>query len=415
MNILVVAECINKNKTSEGICTTNFLNALGRSSHTTDCLYMQMLQHEVDNPEWIDQRVNLLKIPNGFIDRLVYRSRLVRKICSRFLGINLLRERRSSRFAKNLRKLLKNKSYDLVISRTIAGSLASPKAGLKERKLLNGKWLVNFNDPVPITMMPYPYFKGKVQFPRLTRNDEQLVQRIVAAADFISSPSELLTRHILDFTKENRKPSVTLPHIYVDAEVSDKETFLNPEKFNIVHAGSLLKERNPQYLLEAYNRFLTEYPEVIKDVVLTFFGNIHSSHLERFENLKYPENVFLFNKRIPHDEALAVLKNSDVLIILEAISDFSPFMPGKLAEYIGMNRVIWSLSPENSETRRILGHEYPFQNEADDVEGMVASLREMYALWLNKGDQMGLNRDDLTHYISDQHVSESMVELVKPS
>ncbi len=411
--ILVIAECINKNKTSQGIGTTSFLNALAQGPFEIDCVYLQQIQHELTGTSHINQKVNLVKINNTFVDRLIYKLKPIKRWYAKYLGINLLRARRAAKFKKVLRPLLLKKKYDVVFVRTIAGSIASHTAVLSLSKHIDFKWVVNFNDPAPATLMPYPYFNGIIDYPKQMAKDEATVREIVRSCHGITSPSVILTQRFLDFTglQADDKKVYRFPHIFVQPEHIQTPSFLDKSKFNIVHPGSLLGPRNPEFLLKALKEFIELNPKDSERIKLTFFGKIHNAHKPLFETFPYQNNLEVRDKRIPHEEALGVLEESDVLIILEAIADESPFMPGKLAEFIGLNKIIWALSPEKSETRRILGKNYEWQCKADDQKMIFNQLNALVKKEKNNKD-FGAIDQDLKKYVSPEHVVEEMHRVI---
>jgi hypothetical protein len=224
----------------------------------------------------------------------------------------------------------------------------------------------------------------------------------------------LLTQRFLDFAgvRAEDKKVYKFPHIFVAPQHIKTPSFLNPEKCNIVHPGSLLGPRNPEFLLNAFARFIEEQPEKAALTKLTFFGTIHAKHKPLFDTFPHPEFLDIRDMRIPHEAALDVLKESSVLIILEAIADESPFMPGKLAEFIGLNKVVWALSPTKSETRRILGADYLYQCEADDALEIQKQLSALYQKW-ESDKSMELKQADLSKYVSPMHVVDEMELILK--
>jgi hypothetical protein len=411
--ILVVAECINKNKTSEGIGTTSFLNALAQGPFEVDCVYFQHVQHELSDTSHIDKRINLIKIENGIIDQIVQKVRPVRRWTQKNLGVNILRARRAAKFQKALKRLIKKGNYNLLFVRTIAGSIASHTAVFNLSKQLDFKWVVNFNDPAPASLMPYPYFDGKTDYPKQMANDEAVVKEIVRSCDGITSPSVLLTQRFLDFTgvRAEDKKVYKFPHIFVAPQHIKTPSFLDKGKFNVVHPGSLLGPRNPEFLLKAFKTFIEQNPEKAAATKLTFFGTIHAKHKPLFDAFPHPEFLDVRDKRIPHEEALGVLQESSVLIILEAIADESPFMPGKLAEFIGLIKTVWALSPKKSETRRILGLEYPYQCEANNEDEIYKQLNALFDAW-KENKQLPLSNEKLLAYVSPKHVVEEMEKIL---
>jgi hypothetical protein len=292
----------------------------------------------------------------------------------------------------------------------VANSIASHEAILN---LVNQRslppWIANFNDPVPSSMMPYPYNKNQSSFSKKIKKDEMLVKQVIQLAPGITSPSLLLTKRFLDFydVKKEEENIFRFPHVYYPPAKLDTSLALNPNKLNLVHAGSLMKERSPEYLLRSLELLARKDESFRKNIELLFLGNIHPLHLHFFSKFPFPEMIKLINQRVPHTQTLGLLKRADVLIIIEAISDESPFMPAKLAEYIGLDRMIWSLSPDSSETRRILGSSHPFQSRADDVDQLYAQWELAFLKWKNQ-ESFELNRPDLANYISPAHVNKEL-------
>jgi glycosyltransferase involved in cell wall biosynthesis len=398
--ILVVAECINKDKTSEGIGTTSFLNALADGPFQIDCLFYQYPKLELENTGHIHFKIKLIKINNNFGDRWIQNNVRIRNFFTSKLGVHLFRVYRSWRFLIKFKAMDLN-HYDLVITRTIAMSIASHAAMLKVKNK-SFKWIVNFNDPVPISLMPYPYFDGVIKQRKHHDRESQLVKDICAACDGIATPSKLLTEKFVNFANVSSKKTVNWPHIFNPMPVT-KDELLPKDKLNILHVGTLLNERDPSFLLEAFGVFLKNNPEFKSQVLLSFIGPIKSCHLPLLDKFEFQENLYVKNGRIPHQVALAAINEAEVVIILEATSDESTFMPGKLAEFLGLNKLVWSLSPKKSETRRILGEDYPHQTEANNIDEMVVQLERFAKLYENKV-AFGHHNSTLSAYVSPGNV-----------
>lgn len=377
--VLIVAECLNKDKTSEGISTSNFLNALGNGPFEIHCLFYQFVQFEINFINHIDNKIILYKIKNSIIDQLIQKLGPIRNRLSEYFGFNLLRFWRSIRFKKNINKLIKSFNYDLIFVRTIAGSFASHVAVHELARNNKIKWIAYFNDPVPVSLMPFPYYVSESKKSKQLKKDESLVKDIILSSNAISSPSHFLNLRFLKFSnlKLSEKKAFLFPHIFINPSHFESSTFLNPSFFNIVHIGSLLKERNPIHLLNAFSAFISNFPSLAVNFRLSFIGNIHPSHLSVFKNFPYQSNLNIINVRVPYEVALNIISTSDIQLILEAVSDESPFMPVKLSDSIGLNKIIWSLSPDFSEIRRILGSKYPYQCKADAVSDIQNHLLHM--------------------------------------
>ena len=87
------------------------------------------------------------------------------------------------------------------------------------------------------------------------------------------------------------------------------------------------------------------------------------------------------------------------LIVLEAIANFSPFMPGKISDYIMANKPIIALTPINSEVTRLLGEDYPYRAAVNEQDAILSILNQLWDAW-KENSQLHLDRPDLKNYIS---------------
>jgi hypothetical protein len=73
------------------------------------------------------------------------------------------------------------------------------------------------------------------------------------------------------------------------------------------------------------------------------------------------DNVLIYNKRIPYNQALNKQKNADFLLLIESGQEFSPFLPTKFVDYVNSGNPIIFLTPDKSEISRLLTNDYPFK------------------------------------------------------
>ena len=128
----------------------------------------------------------------------------------------------------------------------------------------------------------------------------------------------------------------------------------------MLHAGNLLQARQPQGSFEAFESFLSRVPEAREEARLILVGR--TGHHTQYLNSKareHPEIVVIPENRSFREVSLLQEKSS-VNIILEAKSEISPFLPGKFAHCVKADKPILHLGPEKSETKRLLGNEYPY-------------------------------------------------------
>ena len=113
----------------------------------------------------------------------------------------------------------------------------------------------------------------------------------------------------------------------------------------LVYFGDL-NSRAAVPFIKAVKKAYNDFPEDFKGVVC--FG---THHVIEFKNMlmKYKaEEIFDIRPPIEYNESLKKMKESEILLIIEANMKESPFCPSKLFDYLFSNRPILAISPEKN-------------------------------------------------------------------
>jgi len=300
---------------------------------------------------------------------------------------------------------LKKKSFqpDLILTLSKGASFRPHYAVLKLPHLHN-KWIAYVHDPFPFHYYPRPYNWVESSYDK----KELFFRKVSEKAKFSAFPSQLLKEWMSSYFPDFSKTGVIIPHQNAKYEVLNNAFpyYFDVSKFNLLHAGNLMKERSPEGLIEGFKVFLKNNPEAKKDVRLILLGNAFD-HTQVLENYKkdIPE-MFVYNGNKPFDEVYHIQKNVSVNIILEAKSEISPFLPAKFPHCIEANKTILSLAPYYSETRLLLGKDYTYWAEVDNIEKIALLIEQLYQLWKQNPENLLLNRNDLKEYVSVTHLKE---------
>ena len=103
-----------------------------------------------------------------------------------------------------------------------------------------------------------------------------------------------------------------------------------------------------------------------------------------------------------------IQKKSSVNIILETKSTISPFLPGKFPHCVNADKPILLLGPYNSESRRLLGEDYKFWAEIDEIDKIAGHIENLYLQWKKDPSQLKLNRPDLEAYLSVKYLKKQL-------
>lgn len=412
-NILVLAETIDAEKSSAGKANRALVEALRTSGFLVKIHHFSHISVDIPKVKTI-----LISEKKTDINYILSRTQ---RVFQRFTGKNWSK-RLESRFGfsftfKNdvnsmVSALRKEKStdYDLVITLSKGASYRTHAALLKLPKWYS-KWLAYVHDPYPFHWYPPPY----EWFEAGHKQKERFFTEVAEKAKWLGYPSQLLAEWMGQFQDSFREKAVILPHQLLDQQpVSENfPAYFNPSKFTVLHAGNLLKQRDPFLLLAAWQLFLKRNPRAQENAQLLLLGSASYHEPQLTKKCKTIPSVYKSDGYVNHLEVKAMEHAASVNIILEAVSDTSPFLPAKFPGLVQANRKIFHLGPKNSESRRLLGKNHRFLAEANDVEKIAELLAELFKMWKENPVELKLNRTDLEDYFLPETLRKQVQKFLK--
>lgn len=288
------------------------------------------------------------------------------------------------------------------------GNSYRPHKALLSLPNWHSKWYAYVHDPFPQQLYPRPYnfvpygFKQKRNFFR----------DITVSAKRIVFPSQLLQDWMLSYFVDLEGKSLIIPHqLSSQIEVNPKlPDYFSPNKFNVLHGGNLLDLRDPKPVVEAFSLFLQQNASAKENASLIFLGKKSKFTAYLQKKAEDIPQIYTSQDYVPFEEVFVMQQKASVNIILEARSEISPFLPGKFVHCVEANAPIILVGPYYSESKRLLGATYPYNFEFDDIEKITKAFHKMYAQWQENKKFLKLNRPDLEHYLSHEHLKEVLEE-----
>ena len=403
-NILVVVDSINQDDSSGSKCNVALIINLVKAGYNVKVYHHSRKSISIDGAECVKINVdkgNWVYVVGGFLRFLTRKFNLITTpFIEKKIGFSPAFLSDVHDFTKALKKDTFNP--DLVITLSKAASFRPHKALLNIKKW-HSKWLAYVHDPFPFHFYPKPYDFIVPSY----KHKENFLFDIANTAAYSGFPSLLLKEWMGKFAPNFLKTGVVIPHQLV--EIKKGKTilpdFFNPNIFSLLHAGSLLGERNPIGLIEGFFKFLKANPDAKTTSQLILIGGTSENHLEVFEKYKNcGDNLIAINKNLPFDMVYQLQYAVSVNIILEAKSDISPFLPGKFPHCVAANKKMLVLGPENSETRRLLGSDYEYWSEIDNLEAISKLIEKLYFEWKINPNKMVLNKPELLNYLGENNL-----------
>lgn len=164
----------------------------------------------------------------------------------------------------------------------------------------------------------------------------------------------------------------------------NKPKLIDDDKINIIYAGEIFsKLRDIKPFVEALEDISQEKPWLYKKINLLFFGNIDDAEAKsKLESLE----VSKVSPRIPFEEALKYMLNSEVLLIFGNRN--SKQIPAKIYEYFGAKGKIFVVYGDENDPIKKLVEDHKrcvnTLNNKEDIKEKLISILDM-----NKEDLLG--------------------------
>jgi hypothetical protein len=401
MKILVVVESINVEDSSGSKVNVALIRNLAKAGFSLKVYHYSHQEILLNSIETHLIKENKRSIWY-FLSRLQRTIQVLFKInintrIENFLGFSLAHTSDCLSIA-NAIKRDKNFVPDLVLTLSKGASFRPHRALLKLPNL-HSKWMAYIHDPYPFHFYPKEYSWFDIAF----KDKEKFIIDVFKSAKFIAYPSQYLMEWMEDLSEVSKGKGVVIPHQIGEQLVQNSPlSFFDKDQFSILHAGNLLKQRNPKYLILGFLNFLENNSHLKRNTKLYLIGpcEFHKNLLNSYEN--HPN--IIIQSGMDYSSVQYLENNVSVNIILEAISKSSPFLPGKFPNLIIANKPILVLGPSKSETRRLLGFNYPYYAAADDVIKIENLISDLYSKWSTNKKDFNLNRTDLVEYCSENYL-----------
>lgn len=271
---------------------------------------------------------------------------------------------------RRLRPLLEQEDHPILITTGPPHSLHL--AGLRLKKKVKGiTWVADFRDP----WTAISYHAKLPLSSRSKKKHQELERRVLDSADHILVTSESTAR---EFARQTQRPIVTLTNGY---DLSLKP-FIPDPAFKLVHVGSLLTERNPDYLWDCISTLCQETKGLGEELALEFWGVVSEEVMASLESAGLSGKV-RDKGYAPHEDIPRLLGTSQVLLLIESDDPAKrEIIPGKLFEYLQSGRPILAIGPKEWEAGKLVegagAGRYFHKGNKDSLSGALTDLYNRY-------------------------------------
>lgn len=259
-------------------------------------------------------------------------------------------------------------NYDIVVTWSMYHSvhLLGP---LLKKKYPALRWIAHFSDP----WSDNPFFTHG-RFVKFI--NEKLESYVFKGADKIVFTS-LST--LENFTKKYsfwKNKAHYIAHCFVEKLYPKK---INKNKiYTIRYLGSFYKSRSPKPFIDGLIAINKDDPEFLNPskIRIEFIGSSEFNIDDLLGDL--PPGLLMQRSSISYIESLRLMKESDLLLVIDAPFENSPFLPSKIVDYFGAEKVIFGVGAAGV-TRSVLENAGFLVASPDNPEEIAEKFKQSIA------------------------------------
>ncbi|MEJ5315628.1 MAG: glycosyltransferase family 4 protein [Tenuifilum sp.] len=273
---------------------------------------------------------------------------------------------------KFLKRYLKQHPVDAIV--TTGPPHSMHLIGLNLKRKLNIPWLADFRDPW--TNIDFYHELRLTKFANWYHH--RLERKVVQTADYVVVVSQQMKR---EFESLGSNKVLVLTNGFDTDDIPAGETQRN-DSFSICYVGTMNSARNPHVLWQALSRICAENAEFAQKLRIQMAGQIDISVTTAIKSYGLEKN-FEHHGLLPHDRALALQKNAQILLlVINNTPNAKGIVTGKFFEYLAVGKQILTIGPTDSDIAEIV-HETASGDVIDytDVDGATQTLVKYFNLF----------------------------------
>lgn len=222
---------------------------------------------------------------------------------------------------------------------TFGQPMSDHLAGLRAKRKTGVRWLAHFSDP----WADSPY-RRKRFYPGW--HNRRMEREVVERADRVVFTSEA-TRDLVmgKYPPEWRDRTCALPHAF-DASLYDGDGAGQTRDGNILvlrYIGNFYNRRWPTALMDGLAILCGNNPDLAAKFRIELIGP--EAMRTETGGSKLPTGLVALLPPVSYLESLRLMREADLLLVLDAPFSRSVFLPSKLVDYMGAGKPIFAISP----------------------------------------------------------------------
>ncbi len=256
---------------------------------------------------------------------------------------------------------------------TFGQPMSDHLAGLRAKRKTGVRWLAHFSDP----WADSPYRRQRF-YPGW--HNRRMEREVAAYADLLVFTSEATRDLVMDkYPPEWRDKSHALPHAF-DAALYDDGGGGQTRDGNALmlrYIGNFYNRRWPTALMDGLTILCGKSPDLAAKIRIELIGP--EAMRAETGGSQLPTNLVTRLPPVPYLESLRLMRNADLLLVLDAPFSRSVFLPSKLVDYMGAGKPIFAISPPGPSADLVtrLGGVVANVNDPNEIAARLGETIEM--------------------------------------
>jgi len=264
------------------------------------------------------------------------------------------------------------------------------------------RWIAHFCDPWSSNPLEKDWLR------RLW--NEWNEPRMLSVVDFVTHSSKFTLDMMLQkYQSFDRNKALVIPHFFDPTLYPLRDKASNP-LITLRFVGTLFGRRSPEPMFQAILNLLIERVD-LKDVFrIELIGNIEKEMLSSQTLKSLPEGLIHFVPSVSYLKSLELMYDADILLLIEADTDFNLFVPSKLTDYMGANTPIVGIVADGGSQEILggLGCAIAHPNNIKSIEKVLESAIDS----VQRKAQPNWCREEFRNLFSLESVSKQFADLI---
>lgn len=254
-------------------------------------------------------------------------------------------------------------------------------------------WVAGFRDPwTDFLTTPKRWFLPKMI-------DRRLERSVFTEADAVESAWEGITSDALGKYPELPKEKFHYVPNGFDAADFPKTPKVRNDKFTVTYTGSMYGRRTPASFFAALELLIKRGVVSSDSIHLRFVGRFGAEIEEMFRKATFKDSIEVISY-VTHEESVRFLQRSDVLLmVVDEAKESKEIVPGKVFEYIGVQKPIIAIAPTDGAVAAHLRETRCGKSvDQSNIEGCASIIEDFYKQWKADNWTFTPNFDEVKKY-----------------